>query len=184
MIGRRRARTTGVRSNIFLIGSSLVLTLALPIHLGGQIEATPDRSLSIISVEGPKEKDVRAIAVGEGAAWILTKDQLLRIDSATGKISTLPAEVIKTWSRGFNNAAIGARALWASGEAHKIKGVHRIDLQTARLPRLSRSTLAGALSPSVKDLRGASWAKKHWLVSIQRLTRYRPTSTSVKGTCK
>jgi len=170
---RLKTRTTGF--DILRIGLLLVVPLTLPADLTSQVGATPDRSLSIIAVEGPKEKDVQAIAVGEGAAWLLTNDQLLRIDSGTGTISNLPTERIKTWHLAFHNAAIGAGSLWVSGEAHKIKGVHRIDLHTGKIVA---SIPFHYRFGEVAFGEGFAWT----LIRQETLARIDPLSNQVSGT--
>src|SRR5262249_28371598 len=87
----------------------------------------------VLSVDGPKPKDVLALAVGDEAAWILTKDRLARMDAIPGASSSMQIPAGKTWSFGFSNATIAAGSVLVSGKINKMRGVHRIDLKTGQL---------------------------------------------------
>jgi hypothetical protein len=88
----------------------------LRITLLPDCEIRKDAGLDVLSVDGPKPKDVLAFAVGDGAAWILTKDRLARIDAITGASSAVQVPRVKTWSFDFSNATIVAGSLWVTGK--------------------------------------------------------------------
>jgi hypothetical protein len=125
------------------------LWLNVPASLAQRSEVLQDPNLEVLSLEGPKEKDVLAMAVGDGAAWILTNDRLLRVDGLTGQLLSMPTLRVKTWSFDFSNAVIAAHSLWVTGKANKIVGVHRIELSTGKL--LSSIPLPYPQGPAVGD---------------------------------
>jgi len=82
---------------------------------------------------------------------------------------------MKTWELGFNKAAIGAGALWVSGEASKVKGLHRIDLHTGKI--VASVALHSRWGP-VAFGEGFAWS----LIDEETLVRIDPVSNQVSGT--
>src|SRR5215831_31401 len=117
----------------FRLALAFLCLLALLPTLAQQSESIRAAGLDVLSIDGPKPKDVLAVAVGDGAAWILTKDRLAKMDAITGAWSAVPVPPVKTWSWDFSNATIAAGSLWVTGKVNKVQGVHRIDLKTGQL---------------------------------------------------
>lgn len=103
--------------------------LALLPTLAQQSESIRDAGLDVLGVDGPKPKDVLAVAVGDGAAWILTKDRLARMDAITVCLVGDAGATGEDLELGFfKRYPCGSIALgYRQGQQHNnTQGVHRI----------------------------------------------------------
>jgi hypothetical protein len=95
-----------------------------------------DPRFELVTMEAPK--GVLAFAAGDGAAWLLTKDQLLKVGRRDGAPAALPLEKGKWYGSspaagGGDYAppmAAGGGSVWLVGDAHGVRGIHRIDPAT------------------------------------------------------
>jgi hypothetical protein len=110
--------------------AALILLLAPApfLQLRAQTAAADDPSVTVTTIDGPK--GVRGVAVGDGTAWLLTKDALLRVDVSADRLTSAPIEDIERHGLGWPTMVVGKGSVWVYGKAHKIGGIHRIDPAT------------------------------------------------------
>jgi DNA-binding beta-propeller fold protein YncE len=84
--------------------------------------------VTVATIDGPK--GVHGVAVGDGTAWLLTKDALLRVDVPTNRLTSVPVEDIERYVYGGPTMVVGVGSVWVFGKAHNVGGIHRIDPTT------------------------------------------------------
>lgn len=166
------------------VRQTLAIITVLTFGLGSKISAQSDLptdlpvddATSITTIEGPQEKDVRAIAVGDGTAWILSEHQLLKVDPSNNQLTPVAIENVKgNLHSGF---AVGGQGVWILGEAHDIHGIHRIDPSTGKcIANILLKKHKG--EDSVVYGEGALWVLNKY---DGTLTKIDPTSNQITGT--
>lgn len=113
----------------------LLLSSALVSTCGAQ--APPlDPRFELTMLEAPK--GVLAFAIGDGRAWLLTKDALFKVEKRGNRAVALTLEKGKWYAIAISESggdygppmAVGGGSVWLVGDAHGVNGIHRIDPAT------------------------------------------------------
>jgi DNA-binding beta-propeller fold protein YncE len=110
-----------------------LLAIVFPLQLSAQTVRTDDPKVIITTIEGPREGSAGSeprIAVGDGTAWLLTKDELLKVNPKDNRLVSVPVEQIKRYLYGQPVMKVGGGSIWVFGNAHNVGGIHRIDPAT------------------------------------------------------
>jgi len=116
-----------------LVFGAIVLWFLINAHHLSQCQEVRPASQDIdVVTYDPQVKDVRAIAVGDAHAWVLGKDSLAAIDADTNHIATVRLEEFKEYGYSHLSLAVGGGSAWIYGIAHRVGGIHRIDVKTGK----------------------------------------------------